>query len=171
MPPKGVSKKKPETTTAGRFSIGPWKTENVGERIQLYGSGGVGKSTLASLADNEVVIPLSDGSRELYKADGKKVNCVQCEIDSFQTLRDMLVEPGLWDGRDNIIIDDTSELEVLAKQHVVDNYPPPAKKGKVISIAQFGWDGPGYLVETIRLLLNDLDTLVYQGKNIILVCV
>lgn len=169
MPPKGVGEKKNKTKTVGRFTIGPWATEHVGERIQMYGSGGVGKSTLASLADNEVIIPLSDGSRELYKADGHKVNCVQSEIKDFQTLRDMLVEPGLWDGYDNIILDDTSELETLGKQHVVTTYPPPAKQSKVVSIAQFGWDGPGYLVETMRLLLNDLDSLVYQGKNITLI--
>lgn len=167
--PKGVNKKQSETKTVGRFSIGPWKTENVGERIQIYGSGGVGKSTLASLANNEVIIPLSDGSRELYKADGNKVNCVQTEITSFQMLRDMIIEPGLWDGHDNIILDDTSELEILAEQYVIDNYPTPAKKGKVTSLRQFGYDGAGYLVEVIRLILNDLDTLVYQGKNVVLI--
>lgn len=169
MPPKGVSKKKPETTIIGRFSIGPWKTENVGERIQVYGSGGVGKSTLASLANNEVIIPLSDGSRELFKVNGEKVNCIQNEIKDLQTLRDILVEPGLWDGHDNIILDDTSALEVLAEQYVVDTYPTPPKKGKVTSLRQFGYDGAGYLVEVMRLILNDLDTLVYQGKNVILI--
>ena len=166
--PKGVEKKI-ESKTLGRFTIAPWQTKNVGERIDFYGSGGSGKSTIASLADNPGIIPLSDGSKEIRKPDGGLINHIS-GVETFQDLRDAIVEPGLWDGCDTIIIDDTSELEVLAEQHVVKNYPPPPKcRNRPTSLRQFGYDGAGYLVEVMRLILNDLNTLVYQGKNVVLI--
>lgn len=168
MPPKGVSKKKNETKTVGRFIIGFQETGPIGEKIQVYGSGGSGKSTLASLADSPIVIPLSDGSRKIRKPNGDRVPPVN-GIKTLQDLRDALVEPEIWEGYDSIIIDDTSELEVLAEQHVISTYPPPKNRNKVTSLRQFGFDGSGFLVEVMRLVLNDLDKLIYQGKNIILI--
>jgi len=165
--PKGVGKKKNELKTVGRFTVGSKEAGPIGEKIQIYGSGGSGKSTLASLASSPIIIPLSDGSRKIRKPNGDKVPPVN-GIKTFQDLRDALIEPEIWEGYNNIIIDDTSELEALAKQHVVTTYPKPAKQSKVVSIAQFGWDGPGYLVEVMRLVLNDLDNLLYHGKNIVL---
>lgn len=162
--PRGV-KKKNELKTVGKFTIKPWDTKGVGERILIYGEGGVGKSTLASLASRPIIIPLSDGAKEIRKPNGDRIDCV-FGIETFQDLRNALVEPSLWENYDTIIIDDFSELEVLAEQHVVDTYPAPKNRSKVTSLRQFGFDGMGYLVETMRLILNDLDSLVYQNKNV-----
>ena len=164
--PKGVSKKTSGPKTVGRFTIKKWDTANIGERILIYGDGGSGKSTLASLAENPIIIPLSDGSKEIVKPSGEKIDCL-FGIDTFQNLRDALVEPALWEDYDTIVIDDFSDLEVLAEQYVIDTYPAPKNRSKVTSLRQFGYDGLSYLVEVIRLILNDLDTLVYQNKNVV----
>jgi energy-coupling factor transporter ATP-binding protein EcfA2 len=168
MPPKGVNKKQAAVKTFGKFTVSSVDESVVGEKIQIYGSGGSGKSTLASLADKPIMIPLSDGSRKIRKPDGSRIPKVD-GITTFQDLRDALVEPGIWEDCNSVILDDTSELEMLAEQHVVDTYPAPKKQGKVTSLRQFGYDGSGYLVEVMRLALRDLENLLYQGKHIILI--
>ncbi len=160
MPPKSIQAK-PKT----KFHVGPWQAENTGERIIAYGSGGVGKSTLASLAPNPVFIPLSDGSKGVRKPNGEAIDRVS-GIETFQDLRDALAEPSLWEPYDTIVLDDLSALEVLIEPYIFDNFSLPGKgAGKAGSIRDYGYDGMSHLVEVFRLFIADMDNLVYRNKH------
>lgn len=151
-----------------KFRIGRFNTQQLGERIIIFGEGGSGKSTLASLAPSPVFVPLSDGAREI-SVKGENLPVVE-GIETFADFRDALATPNLFDDYRTIVIDDGTELESLAIGHVVGNYKTDTGK-PVNSIEGFGYGkGFTYLQEVMRLLKADFDQLVYQDKHVVLIC-
>jgi hypothetical protein len=70
-----------------------------------------------------------------------------------------------------VVIDTGTALELLAIQHVVATVPHEKSSIKIEHIEDYGY-GKGYnhLFDAMRLIFQDLDTLVRRGKNVIVLC-
>jgi hypothetical protein len=72
----------------------------------------------------------------------------------------------LWPEGCTTVIDTGTKLEQWAEPHIFANYKQNGQT--VTSMRKYGWDGPAHLLETMRLILSDLDNLVRKGRNVIL---
>lgn len=179
-PPAAASKRPPKPSTPSpqakprvtkTFGVGTWDGKGEGEKIILYGASGRGKTTLASMAPAPVFIGLDDGGRKVRNPKtGESVKRIE-GIETFQDVRDALVQPGLFDGAKTIVIDTGTMLEFLAIDWVVENVPHE-KPGSIIRrLEDYGY-GKGYthLFDAMRLVFQDLDGQVRQGRNILILC-
>ncbi len=133
------------------------------QRVLLYGTGGIGKTTLASLAPGAVVLDVEGGAWHL------EVECIhQEQLGSFGALRACLHSDVL-EGAGTVIIDSATRVERLAVAHTLATVKH--EKGRSVSrIEEYGF-GKGYqhVYETYLLLLADLDRQIDAGRNVILV--
>lgn len=131
------------------------------QRILLYGPGGIGKSTLASLAPNPVFLDIEGGTREL---DVPRVE----GIDTFADLRACLQSNAL-DSFGTIIVDSATKAEEWAVAHTLANVKHE-KGNTVTSIEGYGF-GKGYqhVYDTFLLMLADLDSQVRRGRHVMLI--
>ena len=131
------------------------------QRILLYGPGGIGKSTLASLAPGAVMIDIESGTRDL---DVERIE----SIESFADLRTCLQGDAL-NGHGTVVIDSATKAEELAVAHTLETVKH--EKGMPVSnIEGYGF-GKGYqhVYDTFLLLLADLDRQTRAGRNVILI--
>jgi hypothetical protein len=160
----GTAPHKPKT-----FSVGAWTDSGQGEKIVLYAPSGMGKTTLASMAPNPVFIGLDDGGRKIRNPKtGEPVRAVM-GIETFRDLRDAFGQADLFPAGSTAVIDTFTKAEVLGEQYTFETVK--MKDGPVKSLEDYGY-GKGYrfLMETMRLLLADLDPLVRRGVNVLLLC-
>ena len=131
------------------------------QKIVLYGTGGIGKSTLAALAPRAVMLDIESGTRDL------NVNRIE-NIDSFSALRTCLQGDAL-NGHGTVVIDSATKVEELAVAHTLETVKHD-KGTAVSSIEGYGF-GKGYqhVYETFLLLLSDLDRQARAGRNVILI--
>lgn len=155
----------PAGQTRAPVRFGP-PTRAAGHRTVLYGPGGIGKTTLASMAPGPVVfVDLDDSLGRLALPD---VQCVP-GVDTWQALRDVLASPG-WDGVQTIVIDSLTKAEELAVQHTL-NTVPHEKGHKCTNVEGYGYGkGYGYVFDVFLPLLTDLDTHCRSGRHVILIC-
>ena len=141
-----------------------------GQKIGIYAASGKGKTTLASMAPTPIFIGLDDGGRMVRDPrTGQSIRHVP-GIETFQDVRDVLHQSGLFADAKSVVIDTGTALELLAMQYVIDTVPHE-KGGKVTHIEGFGYGkGYQYIFDAMRLIFQDLDGLVRQGKNIIILC-
>lgn len=155
--------------TAKCFKASKWDGKNDGEKIILYAESGMGKTTLASLAPKPVFIGIDDGGRKIKNPlTGEDLDYIEGVV-SFADVRDALHQSNLFDPFSTVVIDNVTELENLAVQHVVKTVAKD-KGEKAKNLVDFGW-GKGYthLYDHMKMILQDCDTLVRQGKNVILI--
>lgn len=133
------------------------------QRVVLYGPGKVGKTTLATLAPNAVVVDVENGSRQI---DTQRVD--HDLVDTFENLRACLQSDAL-DGFDTVILDGATKTEELAVAHTLATVKH--EKGHyVTSIEGYGFGkGLQFVYDTYLLFLADLDLQVRRGRNVILV--
>jgi hypothetical protein len=139
--------------------------------VILYGASGKGKTTLASMAPAPVFIGLDDGGRMVRNpVSGEPIRRVP-GVETFQDVRDALHQSGLFDAAKSIVIDTGTILELLAIQHVIDTIPHEKAGTKIEHLDDYGY-GKGYnhLFDTMRLIFQDLDSHVRQGRNVIVLC-
>ena len=169
-PPKPAQAPATPARAARMFSAAPWTGDNDGEKIIIYGGSGKGKSSLALLAPKPVILGLDDGGRKLrHPETGEPIQHIP-GLATFDDVRDCLQQKGLFDPFGSVVIDTMTVLETWAGDWTCANIKHE-KGQKVSRLVDYGY-GKGYehLYDTMRLIFQDLDGLVRQGKNVILLC-
>lgn len=168
--PRATEKSVPET---GKASFSRGRVQQ-GERIGIYGPGGIGKTELvASIQDfgiDPLFIDLDQGSLGLDVARAEFNGEL---VHTFDGVRGVLhdVDAIIEAGFGAVVIDTFSALEDLTREWVIENVPHE-KQGKVVTrIEDFGF-GKGYhhIFETALLVLQDLDSLCRRGLHAIVIC-
>lgn len=131
------------------------------QKVVFYGTGGIGKTTLASLAPNPVIIDINNGSKSI---DVPAVT----GISSYEDLTAWLLSPDL-DEYSTIIVDTITDVEQLLKEHILRTVPA-GRDEKAINMESYGF-GKGYkiLAEKFTSFLALLDTVASKSKNIVLI--
>jgi len=139
------------------------------QKIGVYGTGGIGKSSLIPLLKDvgkrPLVLDLDDGSKELdvdrlTAADG---------VDSWESMLDALKSDELWKPYDVVCIDTCTKAEEYASQWVIEHVPH--EKGHFVSrIEDYGF-GKGYthIYEVFLKLLAELDRHIIAGRDVLIV--
>ncbi len=132
-----------------------------GELICLYGTGGIGKTTLAALAPNPVILDVEGGSRYL--------DCARLEgINSWKDLRGAMQSPAV-KPFSTIILDSITRAEALAIEHTLETVPTE-KGNKATSIEGYGY-GKGFrhVYETFQTLMGDIRAHIREGRTVVLI--
>lgn len=155
-----------------------------GQKVVLYGTGGIGKTTLASLAPGATFVDAEDRTqhvaqeREIRVVDGIGVG----EDGRFSPVlgyNDLLsaIRPTnehIWRSGATCIIDSLTRVEDWVAEAVVAKRPTTTvnrQQIQVTNIEDYGW-GKGYafLYQMMVDLLAELDALARKGINIIVIC-
>jgi len=150
--------------------VEPWTGSGQGEKIVIYGGSGVGKTTLAAMALNPRFIGVDDGGRKIRDPRTNEPILHIAGAESFEDVRDALHQNDLFPNGSTCVIDTFTVLETLAEPFMFDTIKH--EKGQTVtSIEGYGY-GKGYthLFETMRFILQDCDSLVRRGVNVILIC-
>ena len=140
------------TISSGRIA-GP-------QRIVVYGTGGIGKTSLAALAPNPVFLDLESGTQEL------DVNRIS--IDNWSDLRACLQSDKL-DAFQTVVIDGGTRAEELATIHTLETVPHE-RGHRVHRLEEYGFGkGLNHIYETYLLLLQDLDMQIRKGRHVIFI--
>lgn len=132
--------------------------------MTIYGTGGIGKSELASnltqLGLRVLFFDLEFGSANLNvsRVDG---------LDTWDDLRGALHSESLVNQFDAVVIDTMTKAEELAIAWTLGNVS--TEKGAFVDrIEGYGW-GRGYVhtFETFLQLLGDLDAISRRGKHVV----
>lgn len=145
-----------------------------GNRIVLYGAGGIGKTTLAAqMPGKTAFVDLDDSLPRLRKqleAQGYAANIAPIEgIASWQDLRDALAADG-WGDIKNIVIDTGTRAEELCVAQTLATVKHD-KGHKAERLEDYGF-GKGYqhVYDTFLPLMGDLDRHARQGRNVVIIC-
>lgn len=145
-----------------------------GHRIEIYGPGGIGKTTLAASAPGPVAIIDLDQSLPRLRARldalglTPRVHVVE-NIHSWLDLLAALNAPG-WDDVKTIVIDSATVAEELAIAHTLA-VVPKERGERAKNIEDYGY-GKGYqhVYETFLALLPLLDVHARAGRHVVLIC-
>lgn len=133
------------------------------DRIVIYGTGGIGKSTLAAQLPGPLFLDLEGGTR--------RMDVLRDTAKTWADLRGKLaaIAATTPDGVQSLIIDSASVAEELAKEHVVQTRT--TEKGqRVDSIERFGWGkGWQFVYDEFNGLLADLDRIADSGLNVCMI--
>lgn len=133
------------------------------DRIVIYGTGGIGKSTLAAWLPAPLFLDTERGT--------KKLNVTREYVGEWPTLRGKLaaIEAAPPQGVRSVVIDTVSIAEELAREFVIETRR--TEKGNMVdSIEGFGWGkGWKFVYEEFNALLADLDRLNAKGMIVCLI--
>jgi len=136
-------------------------------RIVLYGTGGIGKSTLAAYLPAPLFLDVESSTEFLEVAYDSELRTAP----SWSMLRGKLaaIAQAPPKGVRSIVIDTASVAEELAKEHVIATRK--TDKGRLVdSIEGFGWGkGWQFVYDEFNGLLADLDRIATLGVNVCLV--
>ncbi|MBE3140132.1 MAG: AAA family ATPase [Thermoplasmata archaeon] len=151
------------------FKVQPWRSEGHGEKVIIYADTGMGKTSLSILAPKPVFIGLDDGGKKLkHPVTGEPLNFIP-DVVTYQDVRDVLQQPGLFEGYETAVIDTVTILEDLAIPHMLANIP--TEKGALVkNIVGYGYNkGFQHLYDLMKFILVDCDALIHKGKNVVLI--
>lgn len=132
------------------------------QKVVIYGPGGIGKSTLASLAPKPIFLDVEDSTKRI---DGiARIG----GIASWNELREALRSEILNDYQ-TIVIDSVTKAEELAVADTLARVRTE-KKETATSVESYGF-GKGYqhVYETFLHLLVECDRHVRAGRNVVFV--
>jgi hypothetical protein len=161
--PTNIARPSAPVATGKRFSVSSGARTSH-QRVVLYGSGGIGKSELASnlkgIGMKPLFIDIGNGTSFL---DVDRIP----DLTTWDELRAALHDQELWKGYNAVVIDDLSSAESLAAQWVIANVPSSGTS-RADSIESYGW-GKGYthVYETFLQLLGDLDAHIRAGRTVV----
>lgn len=163
----------PAPISRARVSFGKIAT-GTGQRVILFGPGGIGKTTLAAGAPGPVAF--IDLDESLPRLQGSLAEFGLIEnirpvngVETWTDLRTALQSDG-WDDIKTIVFDTGTKAEELAIAHTLANVK--TEKGSTSkSIEDYGY-GKGYqhVYDTFLTLLPDLDRHSRAGRNVIIIC-
>lgn len=170
-PPKAASARPPvapkvkaAVVPVKNFKIESGEMPGAGKKIIIHADTGMGKTTLASLAPNPVFIGLDNGGVGIknYRRVGGD------SVENFLDVRAALQAP-LYAEYESVNVDTVTLLEEWGEQQVLATIPND--RGETMnSVVQYGWNnGYRHLYDTMKLILQDCDALIRQGKNVILI--
>jgi len=147
---------------AKNFKVESGETPGDGKRMLIHADSGMGKTTLSSLSPAPVFIGLDNGGvgiKTYRRVDG---------IKNFLDVRAALQAP-IYDEYETVCVDTVTLLEEWAENHVISTVPND--KGKPMNnIVQYGWNnGYKHLYDVMKLILQDCESLIHKGKNVILI--
>jgi len=154
------------STPKKTFTVEPWTGAGEGKKILLYADFGMGKTTLATMLPNPVFIGTDDGGR-LIKNPITGADIMHIPgIGTFEDVRGALQTPSLFDGFDTVVVDTITDTEKLAIPYLLRTIPG-SKNSVCKNIVAYGWsEGYRHLYDTMRLVLQDCESLVKSGKNV-----
>ncbi len=165
--PPAAPRAKTTTIPAKKFTIESWNPATDGKRILLYAESGMGKTTLASLAPKPVFIGIDDGGKLLHDEEGnllKHVPGVRC----FGDVRAAMLAD-IYDDYETVTLDQATYLEEWAVTHMLATITND-KGVYVENIVKYGYNkGYRHLYDTMKLILQDADSLIHRGKNVIII--
>jgi len=173
-PPAAVTAAQPQTATKpNSVTFGKIEKNILGHRFVFFGTGGIGKSTLAcSMPGPVAFFDLDESLGKIQKGLEERNfldNVVPVTgITTWQGIRDALHAPG-WDGIKSIVIDTGNVAEGLALLWMYENVK---YNGAIVNrLEDYGYkSGYRHLFDTFCLLLADLDVHVRAGRNVMLIC-
>ena len=125
-------------------------------RVALYGTEGIGKSTLAAQFPNPVILDTEDGTRQ--------IDCARVRCPDWMTLQGAMVDlGGNAQGFETVVVDSVDWAERLALEHML------RKDGKR-SVEDYGF-GKGFvkLAEVFSGFIAMADILIDRGVNVVFV--
>lgn len=125
-------------------------------RCVLYGTEGIGKSTLAARFPSTVILDTEDGTRN--------IDCARVWCGDWMALQAAMVDLGNdAQGFETVVVDSVDWAERLCLSHML-------RKADKKSIEDFGF-GKGYtmLAEQISALIRQADDLIRRGLNVVFV--
>jgi hypothetical protein len=142
-----------------------------GQRIVLYGTGGIGKSTLACLAPGPVAFLDADESLAILKTQLVEQDIplpILIPANDWKSAQAALQADG-YDKVKTIVIDTATKLEEWSVAHTIATVKHE-KGNAVTSIEGYGF-GKGFQhnFETFMKLLAELDRHIRAGRNVILI--
>ena len=160
----------PAQAAAKKITFGTVQAKK-GSRIVLYGTGGIGKTSLACLAPGPVAFVDADESLPILQEQLKAADVALpliVTVTDWKSAREALKSDG-WEKVQTIVIDTVTKLEEWCVLHTVQNVPND-KGNKVARIEDYGF-GKGYqhVYDTFLGILADLDRHVRAGRNVILI--
>ena len=168
-PPKAPPRSTAPVSTRAKktFTTAAWDTESRGKKIVIYGSSGMGKTTLAALAPNPLFIALEEGGLDINNPrTGAALNFVS-DVDTYEDVLDVMDQSEILDDFETLVIDSATELEQLAIAHMLHTVPA-AGGSSAANIESYGY-GKGFqhLHDIFRIVLSKADQVVKRGKNVI----
>lgn len=158
--PPAMNGKPAEAVVKREFQIQLGKIGSA-QRVELYGPGGIGKSSLARLAPDPVFVDIEEGTHFL---DVPRI----AGLRNYADLRACL-QSNVFDNHKTIVIDSATKAEEWAKEHVLAT-TKNEKGHSVTSIEAYGYGrGWQFVYDAFILLLADCDTHVRAGRNVILI--
>ncbi len=161
-------KQSPRATIPQAIALNLTSGEVTGsDRIVIYGTGGVGKSTLAAYLPAPIFLDIERGTQRL--------NVARDTADDWPTLRGKLaaIEAAPPKGVRTVVIDSATVAEELAKDHIIATRKAQRQNQPdmfVDSIEGFGWGkGWQYIYEEYLGMLADLDRIAMKGLNVCLI--
>ena len=168
-PPQRSQASAAPAPTSGSFAVAGGTTRKA-RRVVLYGTGGIGKSTLAAqIRDVEIeplFLDLEGGTQDM---DVQRVAPPGGQW-TFPLVRSALQSTELWTPKRAAVIDSGTKAQELAVAHLLATVKTQSNNA-AHSIEDYGY-GKGYqhLFEQMCLLLADMDRLAERGVNVVLIC-
>lgn len=173
-PPSRPAPAPPESQqSVSRVSFSSLSAKNQrGQRIAIYGTGGIGKTSLACQLPGVTVFIDADESLAILRPQleqaGIELPQTVPGVNDWKSLRDTLNSSG-WDGVNNIVIDTVTKAEEWATAYTLKTVKNDA--GSLVSSVEGYGFGKGFqfVFDTFIHLLADLDRHVREGRNVILI--
>ena len=126
------------------------------QKVAIYGSEGIGKSTFASAFPDPLFIDTEGGTAHM---DVSRVDGIQSWEELLSVVREVAAEPEVCK---TLVIDTADWAEQLCVKYICEKY-------KQNSLEGFGYGrGYTYLSEEFARLLSALDSVIASGKHVVI---